>query len=189
LVSILRGNTICFQTCLGDRKVKPFKAAANLDFETLKKYVFDKAPKSWFGYIQAHLVHTGNNMEIKMYVEVVGKPCSMETLADEKQKIVDLRLELEKAVMQYCYRLLGVEFPDRGFLLFWQLPLADKMKYFEIEEQIVKLKNISDIQERKKELDQLLLFLGANPVEKIDNAFKEKYGKGVIQYLELTGAA
>jgi phosphoglucomutase/phosphomannomutase len=120
-----------------------------------------------------------------MYFEVVGKPCSMEKLEDEKQKIIDFRLELEKTFMQYCYKLLDVDFPDRGFLLFWQLPLADKLKYFDIEEEIVNLKNISDTKNRKKELDQLLLFLGANPVEKIDKAFKEKFRAGVLEYLDL----
>ena len=128
---------------------------------------------------------SGTEPKIKMYFEVVGKPCSMEKLEEVKQKIIDIRLELEKTVMQYCYKLLDVEFPDRGFLLFWQLPLADKLKYFDIEEEIVNLKNISETKNRKKELDQLLLFLGANPVEKIDKAFKEKYGVGVVEYLEL----
>jgi phosphoglucomutase/phosphomannomutase len=128
---------------------------------------------------------SGTEPKIKMYFEVVGKPCSMEKLEDEKQKIIDFRLELEKTFMQYCYKLLDVDFPDRGFLLFWQLPLADKLKYFDIEEEIVNLKNISDTKNRKKELDQLLLFLGANPVEKIDKAFKEKFRAGVLEYLDL----
>ena len=87
--------------------------------------------------------------------------------------------------MQYCYRLLEVDFPGRGFLLFWQLPLDDKLKYFEIEDQIVKLKNNSDARARKNELEKLLLFLGANPVEKIDQAFKEKFKTGVLEYLDL----
>jgi phosphoglucomutase/phosphomannomutase len=128
---------------------------------------------------------SGTEPKIKMYFEVVGRPCSMENLADEQQKIIDIRLELEKTVMQYCYKLLDVDFPDRGFLLFWQLPLADKLKYFEIEENIVALKNIAATKNRKKELDQLLLFLGANPVEKIDNAFREKFKAGVLEYLDL----
>lgn len=128
---------------------------------------------------------SGTEPKIKMYFEIVGKPCSIENLVDEKQKIIDIRLELEKTVMQYCYKLLDVNFPDRGFLLFWQLPLADKLKYFEIEEEIINLKNISDTKNRKKELDQLLLFLGANPVEKIDNAFREKFGVNVLDYLDL----
>jgi len=128
---------------------------------------------------------SGTEPKIKMYFEVVGRPCSIQKLQDEKQKIIEIRLELEKTVMQFCYKLLDVDFPDRGFLLFWQLPLADKLKYFEIEEEIVNLKKISDTKNRKKELDQLLLFLGANPVEKIDNAFRAKFGSGVVEYLEL----
>lgn len=128
---------------------------------------------------------SGTEPKIKMYFEVVGKPCSMEKLEDEKQKIIDIRLELEKTFMQYCYKLLDVDFPDRGYLLFWQLPLADKLKYFKIEKEIVNLKNISDTQSRKDELDQLLLFLGANPIEKVDNAFREKFKAGVLEYLDL----
>jgi phosphoglucomutase/phosphomannomutase len=128
---------------------------------------------------------SGTEPKIKMYFEVVGKPCNPENLAEEKTKITAIRRKLEKTVMQYCYRLLEVDFPDRGFLLFWQLPLDDKLKYFEIEDQIVKLKNISDARARKNELDQLLLFLGANPVEKIDQAFKERFKAGVLEYLDL----
>jgi phosphoglucomutase/phosphomannomutase len=87
--------------------------------------------------------------------------------------------------MQYCYNLLEVDFPDRGFLLFWQLPLDDKLKYFEIEEDIIGLKSISDENERKEKLFNLLEFLGANPIQKIDKAFKEKYKIGILQYLGL----
>ena len=89
--------------------------------------------------------------------------------------------------MQYCYRLLAVDFPDRGFLLFWQLPLDDKLRYFEIEDEIVNLKNTSDAQVRKNELEKLLSFLGANPVEKVDKAFRDKYNAGILEYLELMG--
>ncbi len=128
---------------------------------------------------------SGTEPKIKMYFEVVGRPCSLEMLEDEKHKISDIRLELEKAFMLYCYKLLDVDFPERGFLLFWQLPLNDKLKYFEIEQEIVNLKSISDTKNRKKELDQLLLFLGANPVEKIDKAFREKFKVGVLEYLDL----
>ena len=87
--------------------------------------------------------------------------------------------------MQYCYRLLGVDFPDRGFLLFWQLPLVDKLKYFEIEEDIAALKNISDAADRKARLDKLLNFLGANPIQKVDKAFQGKFDMGIEEYLNL----
>jgi len=82
-----------------------------------------------------------------------------------------------------------VDFPDRCFLLFWQLPLNDKLEYFEIENEIVNLKNTVDRGARKNELEKLLLFLGANPVEKVDNAFRAKYNAGILEFLELSGVA
>ena len=120
-----------------------------------------------------------------MYFEVSGKPCALSNLEEEKKKIAEIRQELEKLFMRYCYKILDVEFPDRGFLLFWQLPLNDKLKYFDIEEQIANLKNVTDVAARKTELDRLLSFLGANPIKKINNAFKEKYKAGILEYLDL----
>ncbi len=128
---------------------------------------------------------SGTEPKIKMYFEVSAKPCRLEKLEQEKQKTTAIRHKLEKAFMQYCYRLLDVEFPDRGFLLFWQLPLVDKLKYFEIEDKIVTLKQIADAGQRKAELENLLNFLGANPIQKIDNAFRDKYEVGVLDYLNL----
>jgi phosphoglucomutase len=128
---------------------------------------------------------SGTEPKIKMYFEVFGKPCRMETLAEEKEKITTIRRSMEKTFMQYCYKLLDVDFPDRGFLLFWQLPLDNKLKYFEIEDDIIDLKNISDRKARKEKLQKLLLFLGTNPIEKIDKAFQAKYHVGVLKYLDL----
>jgi phosphoglucomutase/phosphomannomutase len=128
---------------------------------------------------------SGTEPKIKMYFEVYGEPCDLENMAAEKQKIVEIRKRLERAFMLYCYRLLGVDFPERGFLLFWQLPLNDKLRYFEIEEEIVHLKNIQDQETRKKELYNLLEFLGADPIEKVNDAFKEKYKEGLNEYLDL----
>ena len=132
---------------------------------------------------------SGTEPKIKMYFEVFGKPCKSENLEDEKEKITGIRQKLEKRFMQYCYKLLNVDFPDRGFLLFWQLPLYDKLKYFEIEDEIVKLKEVSDLGERKYKLENLLRFLGANPIEKVNNGFKEKYKAGILEYLDLTQEA
>jgi phosphoglucomutase/phosphomannomutase len=128
---------------------------------------------------------SGTEPKIKMYFEIVGKPCSIQKLQEEKMKIADIRLKLEKAFMQYCYKLLDVDFPDRGFLLFWQLPLDAKLKYFEIEDEILDLKNISGKKARKEKLEKFLLFLGANPVQKIDKAFQAKYHAGILEYLNL----
>ena len=88
--------------------------------------------------------------------------------------------------MQHCYNLLDVDFPERGFLLFWQLPLDDKLKYFEIEEHVADLKRVADAAVRKTDLDKLLGFLGANPIAKVDKAFQEKYKAGILEYLGLS---
>jgi phosphoglucomutase/phosphomannomutase len=128
---------------------------------------------------------SGTEPKIKMYFELVGKPCRRAELAGAKQALVDVRLELEKNFMHYCYGLIGVDFPERGFLLFWQLPLKDKLKYFEIEDEIARLKESSDRMVRSQELENLLKFLGANPVQKIDNAFKARFGAGIREYLDL----
>ena len=146
-------------------------------------YYIDDLPQT--AGIKITVRPSGTEPKIKMYFEVIGKPCNLKNLADEKTKITGIRQELEKTFMQYCYQLLEVDFPDRGFLLFWQLPLDDKLKYFDIEDKIVNLKNTSDALTRKNELDKMLMFLGANPVEKVDNAFKEKYSAGILEYLEL----
>ena len=128
---------------------------------------------------------SGTEPKIKMYFEVYGEPCDLQNIDVEKQKIVEMRNRLERAFMLYCYKILGVDFPERGFLLFWQLPLNDKLRYFEIEEEIVQLKNIQDQEIRKKELYNLLEFLGADPIEKVNDAFKEKYKEGLSEYLDI----
>jgi hypothetical protein len=128
---------------------------------------------------------SGTEPKIKMYFEVSGKPTALDSLAEEKASIVGIREKLERSFMQYCYQLLEVDFPERGFLLFWQLPLDSKLKYFEIEEQLAELKSVPDATSRKATLDKLLSFLGANPVEKVNNAFREKYKTGIMEYLEL----
>ena len=128
---------------------------------------------------------SGTEPKIKMYFEVFGKSFKLENIDSEKEKVINVRENLEKSVMQYCYQLLNVDFPDRGFLLFWQLPLNDKLKYFEIEDEITSLKSIPAKNEREEELFKLLQFLGANPIEKVDKAFQEKYKSGMLEYLNL----
>ncbi len=162
---------------------RPHLSETDTSARNMLVYYFDNLPDT--SSMRVTVRPSGTEPKIKMYFEVSGKPCLLERLAEEKQKIVEIRQELEKLFMQYCYRILEVEFPDRGFLLFWQLPLNSKLKYFEIEDQIANLKDVSDANARKAGLDKLLVFLGANPVEKIDNAFKEKYKTGILEYLNL----
>lgn len=128
---------------------------------------------------------SGTEPKIKMYFEVFGKPFRLENFDAEKDKIINIRENLEKTFMLYCYQLLEVDFPDRGFLLFWQLPLEDKLKYFEIEDEITRLKGVADKTQRKEKLFKQLQFLGANPIEKVNKAFQAKYQMGILEYLGL----
>ncbi len=128
---------------------------------------------------------SGTEPKFKIYIEVLGRPFDVSAIETAQAQIVEIQERLEHAFMAYCYGILGVDFPERGFLLFWQLPLDDKMKYFEIEEQIAGLKTVPDLNARQGQLDDLLAFLGANPVQKVDRAFAARYGSGMITYLEL----
>ena len=128
---------------------------------------------------------SGTEPKIKIYVEVFGKPCQLADLQIEINKISAYKDDLEKALLQYCYKVLHVDFPERGFLLFWQLPLESKLQYFKIEDEIVRLKRIPDPKIRLEKLNQVLEFLGADPITKVDPAFSSKYKMGIKKYLEL----
>ncbi len=128
---------------------------------------------------------SGTEPKIKVYFEIGTRPIDPAELEQMKKKSAAILHDLEKAVMLTCYEIIGIDFPERGFLLFWQLPLNDKLKYFEIEPEIEKLKNIQDKKIREDELLKLTSFLGSNPIEKIDEAFKEKYKSSVLEYLNL----
>lgn len=128
---------------------------------------------------------SGTEPKIKMYFEIGSEPFEIEMLEEVKEKIEKIREELEKDFMQVCYRIIGIDFPDRGFLLFWQLPLQDKLRYFEIEEKILELKEVGDKEKRRQKLDELLKFLGSDPIAKVDKAFQAEYKQPVLEYLSL----
>jgi phosphomannomutase len=167
-----------------DGEPQPHLSSTDTSARNMLVYQLDNTPDT--NSLRVTVRPSGTEPKIKMYFEVFGKPFKLADIEQEKEKIVKLREGLEKSVMQYCYDLLNVDFPDRGFLLFWQLPLNDKLKYFEIEEDITRLKNISDEDERKEKLRELLEFLGANPIQKINRAFEAKYQSGILEYLELS---
>ncbi len=128
---------------------------------------------------------SGTEPKTKMYFEIGSAPFELENIQEVRDRIEELRAEIEREFMKSCYKIIDIDFPDRGFLLFWQLPVQTKMKYFEIEEKIVALKEVENREERQNKLDELLKFLGSNPIEKVNDAFKAEYKLGINEFLSL----
>lgn len=147
--------------------------------------VFYFKPVTTTSSIRVTVRPSGTEPKSKMYFEIGSEPFSEEKYDAIKQNIENIRIEFEQAFMKACYKTLGIDFPDRGFLLFWQLPLKDKLHYFEVEPEIAKLKSEPDKSARQEKLTKLIEFLGADPIKKMDDAFKAKYKDGVAKYLEL----
>ena len=136
--------------------------------------------------IRVSIRPSGTEPKTKIYIEIARFPLQTGDINEEKNKIENLRADLEKTFMKYFYQLIGIDFPERGFLLFWQIPVMDKLRYFKIEPEIEKLKKISDKKTRMEKLYNLLSFLGNNPIEKVDKAFIAKNRSGMLEFLDLT---
>lgn len=138
-----------------------------------------------FHQLQAIIRPSGTEPKLKFYFEIGVKADPSKTLEQLKEIASGKLAVLEKALVKYCYKIIDIDFPDRGFLLFWQLPAQDKIKYFDVEPQIAELKSIPDLAQRKQKVDDLLKFLGSDPIAKVDKAFKVQYGQGILEYLDL----
>ena len=171
------------KTDLWSTKDRPF--LSDTDKSSRNVLIFHLEEQYNLKGLKVTLRPSGTEPKLKIYIEVFGKPFDIENIVHEKTRINRIREDLEKRFMLYCYNIINVDFPDRGFLLFWQLPLFDKLKYFEIEDQIANLKGILDRNERKSELFNLLGFLGANPIEKMNRAFEKRFEASVLKYLDL----
>lgn len=156
------------------------------DKESRNVLIINFEPGDSLHQLQVVIRPSGTEPKLKIYIEIGAKPDSSKTLDDLKGLSQDYKDKLEKAVLIYMYSIIGIDFPERGFLLFWQLPAQSKMKYFEIEPEITRLKLITDPVERKLKLDELLAFLGSDPVIKVDKAFKARYEIGILEYLDLS---
>lgn len=128
---------------------------------------------------------SGTEPKIKMYFEIGSEPFDPKDMGRVRGFMELILQDLEREFMMVCYKIMGVNFPKRGFLLFWQLPLVDKLQYFKIETQVVGLRKVKNKDERRKLLSNLLAFLGSDPIKKIDGAFKVKYKKSVESFLRI----
>ena len=158
---------------------------SNTDKLSKDVLIFHFKPLENYTSMKITIRGSGTEPKIKMYFEIGSNPTPVNDLDSVKEHTEDLLKELENIFMKFCYKIIDVDFPDRGFLLFWQLPLKDKLHYFEVEADIEKLKEIQDIQVRKTKLFDILKFLGSDPVEKVGKAFKEKNGKDILNYLSI----
>jgi len=128
---------------------------------------------------------SGTEPKIKFYFEISTEPCKNDELSLVIEQSDILCKAIEKEFLNYCYKIIGVDFPDRGYLLFWQLPLNKKLQYFEIEDKLSELDKIDNLEEKRNQLASLLSFLGSDPIEKIDNAFRARFGKSVREHLNI----
>lgn len=159
---------------------KPIVSSTDASSKDVLVYQLD--PPAGFEHIKVTVRPSGTEPKIKMYFEIWAKENKEKNLKQIQEETEALLKDVEKSFMNMCYKILDVDFPDRGFLVFWQLPLDIKLRYFEIEpmiEPILKF-NLAD---REPAVLNLLDFLGSNPIEKVDSAFREKYGKGIRDYL------
>ena len=164
-------------------KGEPFKSETDKVSRNVLKITFKV--KDQIKYMSVVIRPSGTEPKTKFYFEIGLNPNPDTKLEDKKNYVAGVMQEIEKAVIKYCYRIIGIDFPDRGFLLFWQLDAVNKMLYFKIEPQIADLIEVEDKLVRKQKLNELLSFLGSDPIQKVDKAFKAKYGKGIKSYLEL----
>ncbi len=159
---------------------------SNTDKISKNGLVFYFVPQPNTQSIRITIRPSGTEPKIKIYFEIGSLPFKSTQLPTIQQNIESLLQNLEIEFMSYCYQILEVDFPKRGFLLFWQLPLRDKLHYFHIEPHIAKLKSISTRSIRDKKLHQLIHFLDSNPTLKVNRAFKQKYGQTIEDYLDLS---
>ncbi len=162
---------------------KPFLSETDKGSKDLLIFYFK--PFDNYKSIKITLRPSGTEPKAKMYYEIGTSVVAPEELESTKADTEKLLKEIEKIFMLHCYKVLGIDFPERGFIIFWQVSLKDKMHYFEIEPELETLRNESDLEVRKTKVQKLLEFLGSDPIQKVDAAFKAKNGVGIQEYLQI----
>jgi phosphomannomutase len=161
----------------------PFLSPTDKDSRNL--LVMKIAHDEKLSQLQVIIRPSGTEPKLKFYFEIGVDSTKVADLEEMKKYAKSVREALEKDMLKYCYKIIGIDFPDRAFLLFWQLPAQVKMQYFVIEKDIEQLKQIADVDARRTKLNDLLKFLGSDPIDKVDKAFIAKNQIGILKYLEL----
>jgi phosphoglucomutase/phosphomannomutase len=132
---------------------------------------------------------SGTEPKRKIYVEVGGKPAGEDeqTFQNEKKRHDALGKRIMDGFTKIAYDCVGINMPERGFRLSPLLPVEVKLKYFDVEEELLKLENQLRANEItgggvKKRVDELLTIFGQDPIEKISGAFREKTGMSLRNF-------
>ena len=147
--------------------------------------VFHVEPSDGYQTLKVTVRPSGTEPKTKFYIEIGTAPFDMDEFEKIKVETEQLVKSVEKSFMDHCFKLINIDFPERGYLLFWQLPIYDKMRYFEIEGDIEQLVNITDKKEKEDKLNEILEFLGTDPEEKVNKAFSAKYNASIREYIKL----
>jgi len=132
---------------------------------------------------------SGTEPKTKIYFEVGGKLGSLE-LEQKKERIEEIIEKIAVDMMRHCYSIIDVKMPDRSLKLSMLLPLEVKQKYFEeVEDEIINLKSAVESGaikkgEAKKKIDDTLEIFGADPIEKITDAFEARTGVSLNEFLQ-----
>lgn len=175
--------------CVDRWKGEPFLSDTDKSSRNVLSFFIEPPEKVEFIKITAR--PSGTEPKIKIYVEVGGKPVGEDDqiLQNEKEKLRNLTMQIIDSFTKIAYDCVGINMPERGFRLSTLLPVEIKLKYFEVEKELLKLENqlqANKIKEAevKKQVDELLSIFGQDPVEKISDAFREKTGMSLQIYFQ-----
>ncbi len=136
--------------------------------------IFHFVPPQGVETLRAVIRPSGTQPSIKLYIEAIGEK---ET---PKETVIEGRKELRKAFLKHVYQILQIDMPERGYLLSDLLPVSVKVRYFEIEKELLALKKAG--QATKEKIDDLLKPFGKDPIEKIDSCFQAQQQKGFREF-------
>lgn len=147
---------------------------------------FFLSPPEGVDLIKVTVRPSGTEPKLKIYTEIGTQPS--DDLENQRTKVETLTQDVLRTITSYAYDIVGVSMPDRSFLLSPFLPVDLKQEYFTFEEYLLELpsliaSNDTTIEQAQSEVATKLKMFGADPVEKISDAFESKKGIPLRKYL------